>query len=630
MKKVTLKSVIYQNYLKTTLSSIFFIEIALLFSYFYVNGYLVDKSINFVLKDIKESVYHRVKDIRYHINTTFELVENRARILQNEHENFYNYFYDYEIKDRVNFETAQNGMYYKKDNKGASVVVSKGTEIDKFIENELQRTEIFDRNLKMAVDQNDIIVASYYNSRHNYNRYYPFIDKAYSVFPSDIVMKNYNFYYEADLEHNPKKDVVWTDIYLDPAGLGWMISAIVPIYKDEILEGVTGLDITVNKLIEKFLNFEIPYKASSFFIDKDSNIVALTDKIANILNVKSFENHIYSENEKITKTIFRKANEDLSIQNKDLKDILSNIANNKKYKHEVVINGEKYLLFSGKIDKFSWSLIALVKEDEILKEVKDLEKDYKTIGYIIIAFICIFYILFFIFLYSKAKEFVLRVNTPLNNIIKMTKKLGNEKEVKKLDDCGIFEIDELNNNFNDLAQELEDRTQKLIKAEASRNFHEKLSTTDALTKVYNRRFLEDFSKQYFEILKREKNSFSLLLVDIDDFKLINDSFGHDVGDKVLIELVTTIKNIIRDNDFIVRLGGDEFLVLLPNTNLSHAKVVANKILSKINSLENGNKNFTVSIGSSEYTIDDMDISCLIKKADNSLYKAKNMGKNSIV
>lgn len=196
----------------------------------------------------------------------------------------------------------------------------------------------------------------------------------------------------------------------------------------------------------------------------------------------------------------------------------------------------------------------------------------------------------------------------------MTKKLGNEKEVKKLDDCGIFEIDELNNNFNDLAQELEDRTQKLIKAEASRNFHEKLSTTDALTKVYNRRFLEDFSKQYFEILKREKNSFSLLLVDIDDFKLINDSFGHDVGDKVLIELVTTIKNIIRDNDFIVRLGGDEFLVLLPNTNLSHAKVVANKILSKINSLENGNKNFTVSIGSSEYTIDDMDISCLIKKS----------------
>lgn len=131
-------------------------------------------------------------------------------------------------------------------------------------------------------------------------------------------------------------------------------------------------------------------------------------------------------------------------------------------------------------------------------------------------------------------------------------------------------------------------------------------------------------------MKREKNSFSLLLVDIDDFKLINDSFGHDVGDKVLIELVTTIKNIIRDNDFIVRLGGDEFLVLLPNTNLSHAKVVANKILSKINSLENGNKNFTVSIGSSEYTIDDMDISCLIKKADNSLYKAKNMGKNSIV
>ena len=222
------------------------------------------------------------------------------------------------------------------------------------------------------------------------------------------------------------------------------------------------------------------------------------------------------------------------------------------------------------------------------------------------------------------------LNTPLVNIINMTKKIARVKSVKKLDDCGIVEIDELSSNFNNLAQELEERTQKLIESEASRTFHEKLSNTDALTKVYNRRFLEDFSKQYFEILKREKGAFSLLLVDIDDFKSINDTQGHDVGDEVLLKLVSIIKNTIRENDFIVRLGGDEFLVLLPNTNLLQAKTVADKILFNINSEKKSDKKFTVSIGSSEYKIDDIDINCLIKKADNSLYKAKNMGKNSIV
>lgn len=212
----------------------------------------------------------------------------------------------------------------------------------------------------------------------------------------------------------------------------------------------------------------------------------------------------------------------------------------------------------------------------------------------------------------------------------MTKNLGNRKKVAKLKDCGIEEIDKLSKNFNDMAFELEKRTKKLVETEASRAFHIKLSNTDALTKVYNRRFLEDFSKQYFEIVKREKSHFSLLLVDIDDFKSINDLYGHDIGDKVLIKLVDIVKNTIRDNDFIVRLGGDEFVVLLPNTNFSQAKIVATKILNKINKEEKNEEKFTISIGCSDFSLEDKDINCLIKKADKSLYKAKNMGKNSIV
>lgn len=622
MNKITLKNIIYKNYLKTTLTSIFFIEIILIISYFYVNASIVDKSIAFVLKDIKQSVSYVVKDTKSHIALSLKIIEDKTKILQNEHQNFFNNFNNFEIKNRVDFQFAENGMYYKKSNVGASVVVSKNTNIDSYLKDELQRTETFDNNLKTIVEENEMIVASYFNSRHNYSRYFPYLNESYNVFPIDIKMENYNFYYKADIKHNPEKKVVWTDVYLDPAGLGWMISSIAPIYKNGILEGVSGVDVTVNKIVEKILNSKMPYNASSFIVDKSLNMIAMDKKTSEILKIKDFDKDRYIENEKISKTIFKKEGNSLNIKNKDLRIFLNKFINEKKDKNEFLINNEKYILFSEKIDKFSWHLVTFVKEDDILKEVKDLEKEYKNFGFLLLGFIFIFYTLFFIYLYKKAKDFVFLLNKPLSKIINMTRHLGNEKDVVKLDDCGIVEIDILNNNFNDLALQLEDRTKKLIEAEASRTLHEKLSITDALTKVYNRRFLEEFSKQYFEILKREQNSFALLLVDIDDFKSINDTFGHDTGDEVLIKLVEIIDDIIRDNDFIVRLGGDEFLVLLPNTNLSQTKIVANKILASINS----NKKFTVSIGSSEYKIEDTDINCLIKKLIRHYIKRKTWGK----
>merc|ERR1711879_470727 len=97
------------------------------------------------------------------------------------------------------------------------------------------------------------------NSHDDFCRYYPFLENSYNTFPSDIKMKNYNFYYEADLKHNPEKKAVWTDVYVDPAGKGWMISSIIPIYNEDFLEGVTGIDITLNSIIKKLLSLELPF-----------------------------------------------------------------------------------------------------------------------------------------------------------------------------------------------------------------------------------------------------------------------------------------------------------------------------------------------------------------------------------
>ena len=158
-----------------------------------------------------------------------------------------------------------------------------------------------------------------------------------------------------------------------------------------------------------------------------------------------------------------------------------------------------------------------------------------------------------------------------------------------------------------------------------------MANTDALTGTYNRRYLNEFFTDYLKILKREKNDFSLLIADLDDFKKINDTYGHEGGDKVLIEFSKIVRDTIRKSDFIVRLGGDEFIILLPNTNSNSAKILGNKIINNIKEYNKLSKiNFSVSIGISSYEENDLDINDIISRADKLLYEAKRLGKNCLV
>lgn len=635
MEKIILKKLIYKNYLKTSLTSILFIEIILIIIYFNANNTMLNKSVDFILEDIKKNLTLNVVHVTEDINRRFDYIEKLTNILQIEHENFFEYQNNIKIKKTPQFAYSDNGMYYKVvDNGGASVIVSKNTKITKKFTEKLIKSELLDKTFKEIVNSDDIIIAAYFNSYDNLGRYYPFLLNSQETFPSDIVMKDYNFYYEADLKHNPKKKAVWTDVYLDPAGQGWLMSSIVPIYHNGFLEGVTGIDVTVETIISSFLNFKLPYHGISFLIDKNGKFIALTEEVKKVLKINDKQKYIYKENEKIDKTVYKdKAHNLFSYKDKNVVKTFKNVVNNKSYSGNVLIEENQYIYFSKKIEKTPWYVISLIAETEIVSEVRYLEDYYKNLGYLIISLIVLFYLLFFFYLHKKAKDFVDIINKPLSKIIEMTKNLGLQKDLKKLEPCGIVEIDVLNDNFNLLSTELSKRTEKLVKSETQRVFNEKLANTDALTGVYNRRFLVDFSEKYIKIVKREHSSLSILLIDIDNFKTKNDTYGHNTGDLIIKKLITCIKNIVRENDIIVRFGGDEFIVLLPNTGIINSKKVARKLISyinEINQLESKELNFTVTIGTSEYKKEDLNVDDIIKRADKSLYKAKKLGKNCVV
>lgn len=158
-----------------------------------------------------------------------------------------------------------------------------------------------------------------------------------------------------------------------------------------------------------------------------------------------------------------------------------------------------------------------------------------------------------------------------------------------------------------------------------------LATTDPLTGVHNRRFLQDKINQEWQRASRYSHPFGLLILDLDNFKIVNDSYGHKVGDAVLCSVVQSVKTVIRQIDTFARYGGEEFAVLLPETSIEQVLDVAERIRWAIEQTPIAREPHTVyittSIGASTYLPQDTSPDEVFKRADQGLYQAKQSGKN---
>jgi diguanylate cyclase (GGDEF)-like protein len=169
------------------------------------------------------------------------------------------------------------------------------------------------------------------------------------------------------------------------------------------------------------------------------------------------------------------------------------------------------------------------------------------------------------------------------------------------------------------------------------NFEQKLlemNMKDSLTGINNRRSLEIHLQDEIERHNRYNRPLSLIMFDIDHFKQINDTYGHQCGDYILKSLTAVIEKTIRKEDVLARYGGEEFCCLLPETPINAAAILAERFRKNVAQKAyhyQGNKiNVTISLGVSTLTPDVINEDMLLKKADEGLYKAKNTGRNCVV
>ena len=203
--------------------------------------------------------------------------------------------------------------------------------------------------------------------------------------------------------------------------------------------------------------------------------------------------------------------------------------------------------------------------------------------------------------------------------------------------AGRSELEDVKDVFNEIHGELEEKMGKLdevtkqllelnVKLEA-------MATTDALTSLFNRRYFDLKLVEEASLAEREKQELSLMMIDVDEFKKYNDSYGHQTGDKLLQQLAATIRNSLRRSDMVFRYGGDEFAVLVPGCHMTIAEQIARKIVKRVSGTQFtsfGGKvleEITISCGVASYT---GDLDGFMAAADKCLFAAKDAGKNCVV
>ncbi len=191
----------------------------------------------------------------------------------------------------------------------------------------------------------------------------------------------------------------------------------------------------------------------------------------------------------------------------------------------------------------------------------------------------------------------------------------------------LNKISKLNNELSSITRELSKKNMKLEKANQR---IKELSRRDPLTGLYNRRaFMEYFEKQLAQF-RRHSHLLSLIITDIDDFKEINDSYGHSAGDDVLEELGQLLAQETRQEDMAARVGGEEFAILLVKTDKENASKYAERVRQKLKNLKFKSipESITLSFGIAEARTED-DLDGIYKRSDKALYKAKEAGKDRI-
>ncbi len=452
-QKQSFRDLIRKEYLKAALIPILIIEMMLLVLYFGINHYKNLKTRNTLLSEARVNLQEISMREAEKINQQLSRISALALILQKENQRFFENPNKFPLPSTEPvLKVAPNGSMYKENNNGgSSIYYSNFIPFTSESFKKARITEAMDPLFKAVCEADSNIVAVYFNSWDNMNRYYPFIEKTYEQFEPGMRITEFNFYYEANEIHNPNRGVVWTDAYLDPAGQGWMASCLVPIYKGDFLEGVTGIDVTVERFIANILRLKLPWEGIPILVDRNKGILAMPPQAEKIFGLVELKGHDYRET---IKHDTYKPDEYNLLKNPNISQDFKNFVNSDANLTEIQFGNQVYLITRNLIPETGWEFYSFVDENILFHPIYKLHELGTVLGVLALIFLILFYIPFFIALLKRSDAIAHKIISPLEYLIQATTEVSQKVKQVDLKPVGIEEIDRLSGNFNLMTEEL--------------------------------------------------------------------------------------------------------------------------------------------------------------------------------
>ena len=310
------------------------------------------------------------------LDENFRAIEKQTDSFAKEHARLFEELDSVAVGEHAEFAKAPNGCIFQSNLKDGSSFFIPRSSIDRMSEVQWQfarKSVVLNPLYRHVVEDTPNVVAAYINTNEpaDMNRYYPFIERPWEVYPADLDMGEFNFFYEADAEHNPGRGPRWTGIYADPAGKGWMLSCIAPVYITDELRGVVGLDVTVGEMLDSIVRLSLPWGASSLLVAPGGTILAATEKARQILDLGELKPFIYSTpitEEKTDPEVLQLS----KVDDAALREQLTAFLGSDDSLREIDTPGGKVFLAQAGVPTTGWKFCLVVRRSDLLEEVDEL------------------------------------------------------------------------------------------------------------------------------------------------------------------------------------------------------------------------------------------------------------------
>ena len=452
---------IWNAYFRTSLIPLLLVEVGLIVIYFASNAISTRANIEAVREQAEHELAQLASREVRSINQQLKGITHATEFLRRETHRVMVQGDSTMRDDPARYAYSKDGAYYTtRDNGGSALFYSGHQPVGAAERAKAMRSAGLDPAFMGIQQAFPLIVQVYYNAHDSLNRIYPYFDVIAQYAPH-MDIPSFNFYYEADLAHNPQRSVVWTDVYVDPAGQGWMASCIAPVYRGDFLEGVIGSDITVNAMVSDVLNLSIPWAGYGMLLSREGAIIAMPQAGDADWGKESTTSHEYDA--AIRQDTFRTDSANL-FKRTGYGDLPQNIRAQATGLEHARLSQDSLIAWAT-IPETGWKLVVVAPERNIYLPAQTLADKLNRIALLMVLGMILFYVAFFLLLYRRARAMSRFLSEPLQRIDDMVADIGNGRYRPQVQALPVTELDRTARGIAHMAEQLESAWQQRDHAE---------------------------------------------------------------------------------------------------------------------------------------------------------------------